>query len=114
MLEKTKLNDSTAPASEDFKETGAKYNLSKFEYDLYHEDNDIPQPAIMVRRIEINNEEKWNVMIDNKILFVIEANEFVEQIKFLRSVDGVKFLINEVKNKTSLENIKLLLRSRGG
>lgn len=85
---------------DEFKDTNLKYNLSRFEYDLYHEEDDVSEKVIRVKRVSMpNKQEKWKIMADNKVVFVVEGTKLTNKEKdFLRSVDGVNFLIKQYKN----------------
>lgn len=104
--------------TEDFKEQNSKYNLSKFEYDLYHEEDDKTEKIIRVKRFSMpNKEEKWKIFEDNKIIFIVEGSKLGKKEKdFLRSIDGVNFLIEQhkigIKSFNYLKNeIKKKLKS---
>lgn len=86
-------------AEEGSKDQNSRYNLSKFEYDLYHEEDDVAEKVIRVKRISLPNKgEKWKVFEDNKVLFIVEGAKLTNKEKeFLRSVDGVNFLIAQFK-----------------
>jgi len=89
----------SAPSGEDFKDPNLKYNLSKFEYDLYHEEDDKAEPVIRVKRVSMPNKgEKWKIFSDNKLIFTVEGTKLTNKEKeFLRSIDGVNFLIAAAK-----------------
>ena len=93
----TKPIDSTV--ENEFKDQNLKYNLSKFEYDLYHDEDDIPEKIISIKRITLpNNGEKWKVFEDNKAMFTIDGAKLTKKEKaFLRTVDGVNFVIQQYK-----------------
>lgn len=88
-----------ASITEDFKDQNLKYSLSKFEYDLYHEEDDTVEKVIRVKRVSLpNKEEKWKIYEDNKAILVIEGSKLTNKEKeFLRSVDGVNFLLSQYK-----------------
>lgn len=90
----------SSSSPEEVKDTNLKYNMSKFEYDLYHEEDDISEKVIRVKRVSMpNKQEKWKVMTDNKVIFIIEGTKLNNKEKdFLRSVDGVNFLIKQCKS----------------
>lgn len=92
-------DNTTTTAGEEFKEQ-TKHNLSKFEYDLYHEEDDIAEKVIRVKRITMPNKgEKWKLFEDNKLLFIVEGTKLTNKEKeFLRTIDGVNFLINQCKS----------------
>src|SRR5208282_6942634 len=84
----TEQSSSTiTPATEDFKDANLKYNLSKFEYDLYHEEDDVSEKVIRVKRVSMPNKgEKWRIFEDNKVMFTIEGTKLNNKEKdFLRT-----------------------------
>lgn len=98
------------PGGEEVKGDGQKYNLSKFEYDLYHEEDDKTEKVIRVKRVSMPNKgEKWKISEDNKVMFVLEGTKLTNKEKeFLRTADGVNFLIAQykvgIKSFNSLKN----------
>lgn len=92
--------DQTPNVTEDFKEQNLKHNLSKFEYDLYHEEDDKIEKIIRVKRISMPNKgENWKIFEDNKVMFIVEGTKLTNKEKdFLRTVDGVNFLIQQFKH----------------
>lgn len=101
---------STTSNTEEFKDPALKYNLSKFDYDLYHEEDDVAEKVIRVKRVAMPNKgERWKIFEDNKAVFIVEGNKLNNKEKdFLRSVDGVNFLIAQfkqgIKSFNSLKN----------
>jgi hypothetical protein len=73
--------------------------LSKFDFDLYHEESDVSLPVIRVKRISLpNNGERWKVFSDSKITLVIEGGKLTKKEKeFLRSVEGASWLLVQAK-----------------
>lgn len=98
------------PSGEEPKDGNLKYNLSKFEYDLYHEEDDKAEKVIRVKRVSMPNKgEKWKIFEDNKVMFTLEGTKLTNKEKdFLRTVDGVNFLIAQhkqgIKSFNSLKN----------
>lgn len=96
----TSSTSSTATQSaEDFKDGNLKYSLSKFEYDLYHEEDDVAEQVIRVKRVSMpNREEKWKVMSDNKLIFTIESPKISKKEReFLQTIDGFNFILGQAK-----------------
>ncbi len=85
---------------EEFKDQNLKYNLSKFEYDLYHEEDDVVQKVIRVKRFSLPNKgERWKVFEDNKVLWTLEGTKLTKKEReFLRTVDGINWILSEYKN----------------
>lgn len=100
---------------EDFKDGNLKYNLSKFDYDLYKEEDDVAEKIIRVKRIDLPNKgERWKIFENNKVIFILEGNKLTKKEKeFLRSVDGANFLLKQARGgiksfnalKTEIKNI---------
>lgn len=99
-----KIGDSNSQAQTgdgaEFKDQNIKYVLSKFEYDLYNEEDDISNPVIRVKRMSMPNKgEKWKILEDNKAVFTIEGTKLtLKEREFLRTVDGVNFMLSQAKS----------------
>lgn len=92
---------------------GAKYPLSKFDFELFDEAKATPAPVIRVKRTSTNTKgERWRVFRDDELLFMIEGDKISKREKeFLRTVDGVSFLTMQVKsNVTSWSKIRAELK----
>jgi SMC interacting uncharacterized protein involved in chromosome segregation len=81
------------------KEGGSRYNLSKFEFDLYHEEDDIAEKVIRVKRVSMPNKgEKWKIMLDSKVTFIIEGSKLSKKEReYLETVDGFNFILAQAK-----------------
>lgn len=104
------------PASgEEIKDLGQRHPLSKFEYDLYHEEDDISLPVIRVKRISTSNKiERWKIFEDNKAMFVVEGSKLSNKEKeFLRTPEGFNFLIARYKQGiNSFNSLKNVIKKR--
>jgi len=101
--------------SDEFKDQNLKYNLSKFEYDLYHEEDDVVEKVIRVKRVSMPNKgEKWKIFEDTKLIFTVEGAKLTNKEKeFLRTVDGVNFLIAQYKQGLkSINYLKTEIKKR--
>lgn len=87
------------PTTDEVKDQNSKYSLSKFEYDLYHEEDDVVEKVVRVKRFNMPNKgEKWKIFIDNKVLFVIEGTKLSKKEReFLGTVDGFNFMLSQAK-----------------
>lgn len=91
--------DQTNGSGEEFKDSNIKYVLSKFEFDLYHEEDNKPEPVIRVKRISVGKTEKWKIFADTKVIFILEGIKLGNKEKeFLRTPDGFNFLIKQYKS----------------
>lgn len=95
----TSTEPTTTPVTEEFKEHNQKYNLSKFEFDLYHEEDDVAERVIRVKKVAMPNKgEKWKVMTDNKLTFTIEGDKLSKKEReYLQTVDGFNFILTQAK-----------------
>ena len=77
-----------------------KYNLSKFEFDLYNEESNVVEKIIRVKRFSMPNKgEKWKIFEDSKVMFVVEGSKLTNKERlFLRTVEGINFLLSQYKN----------------
>lgn len=99
-MSKTSGEQSKSAPSEDFKDTNVKYVLSKFEHDLYKEEDDVAEKVIRVKRFSLPNKgEKWKIFEDAKAVFIIEGTKLTNKEKdFLRTAEGLTFLITKYKD----------------
>jgi len=94
-------NESTTnqTVNEEFKDQNIKYNLSKFEYDLYHDEDNIIEKIIRVKRIVVAGAEKWKIFENTMTMITIEGSKLsIKEKEFLRSASGVNFLLTQYKN----------------
>jgi hypothetical protein len=98
---------------EEFKDPALKGNLSKFEYDLYHEEDDIAEKVIRVKRVSMPNKgEKWKVMHDTKVIFTVESTKISKKEReFLQTIEGFNFILSQAKTGIkSLNSFKTALK----
>ena len=103
-----KNDSSLVPITEEVKEQNTRYSLSKFEHDLYHEEDDVAEKVIRVKRFSLPNKgEKWKVFEDTKVVFVLEGSKISKKERdFLRTVEGFNFLISQFK--TGVKSVNYL------
>lgn len=72
------------------------------------EESNIIHPVINVKRIKTSKSEDWQIIINGKKMVLLKGNRFNNnEREYLRTVDGMKFLITEYKNgKKSICKIK--------
>jgi hypothetical protein len=98
-------------SDEDFKEP-VKYNHSKYEYDLYHEEEDIALPVIRVKRIVMPNDgEKWKIFHNTVVIFVIEGSKLNKKEKsYLHTPEGFNFILQQAKAEITMNSFKIELK----
>jgi hypothetical protein len=104
---------SITPVTEEIKGNNSKYSLSKYDFDLYHEEDDIVEVVIRVKRSSMpNNGEKWKITSDNKLLFTIEGTSLSKKERaYLQTVDGFNFILKQAKaGIKSLNSFKIELK----
>jgi hypothetical protein len=92
----------TAPTPvmpEEFKDPNAKGNLSKFEHDLYKEEDDVAEKVIRVKMVSMPNKgSKWKVMNNTTVIFTIESTKVSKaEREFLQTVSGFNFILAQAK-----------------
>jgi hypothetical protein len=93
------IKSSYETSMEDYKDIAPKFGISKFEDDLYHEEYNVAEKIIRIKHIIMpNKDEKWRVIIDDKVIFTIDGRKISEEnIKYFNTVEGFNFIINLVK-----------------
>ncbi len=69
----------------------------------------IVHPIINVKRINSSkNNENWQILVNGKVILLLKGIRFTAaEKKYLRTVEGMKFLISKYKDgKTSVTKIK--------
>jgi hypothetical protein len=109
----TETTPNIPTTTEEGKDQNSRYNLSKFEYDLYHEEDDVAEKVIRVKRVSLPNKgERWKVMNDNKLIFTIEGSKISKKEKeYLQTADGFNFILSQAKiGIKSLNNFRSELK----
>ena len=80
--------------------TGQKLVLSKVDFELYDEQKNIAQKVFRIKRIGLPNKaEKWKVIVDDKVIFIVDGMKISKKERtYLRTLDGVQFLISWAKS----------------
>ncbi len=99
MSTKPTQDPTVVPITEEIKEQNLRYNLSKFEFDLYHEEFDVSEPVIRVKRVAMPNKgQKWKIMLDTKVVFTIESSKISKKEReYLETVEGFNFILSQAK-----------------
>ena len=101
----TDTSGTISTSTEDFKDQSVKHNFSKFEHDLYHDEDNIVLPVIWVKMISLPNKgDRWKVITDNKVTFVLEGSKISKKEKeFLHTIEGFNFIL--AKAKIGIKNL---------
>lgn len=94
----------------EFKETESigKYISSKFDYDLYHDDDNKKMPMVRIQRFvnKKTSEESWKFFENLKKTIEVNSDSFLEnELKFLRSTEGILFCLKKYKENKNKEFI---------
>jgi hypothetical protein len=78
------------------------FHLLKADNELFNEESNKPNLLVSVKRIKLSkNGENWQILENNKVVLLLKGNRFTTaERNFLRSVDGMKFLIATYKSGT--------------
>lgn len=73
--------------------------LSKFDYDLFDEEQSIVKSIIRVKRFVKGKVEKWKIFLDTKQVLIIHGSSINKKEKdFLRTSEGMNCLLQAFKN----------------
>jgi hypothetical protein len=109
------MSNDISTISEDFKNHTNKFVLSKIEDDLYKDESNIVMPVIRVKYISLPNKgDRWRIYSNDKQIIVIEGTKLSKKERaYLRSLDGVSFMIAEVKaGAASFNAIRVALKKQ--
>jgi hypothetical protein len=101
--------------TDELKENSQKHNLSKIEMDLYHDEYNVVEKLIRVKRFSLPNKgEKWKIFEDNKLIHTIEGTKLtLKEREFLRTVDGANWLLQQAKlGIKSFNSFKKILKEK--
>ena len=91
------------------------FHLLKTDNELYLEEENVPHKLINVKRVRLpRGGEDWEILENNKVVLLLKGTRFTSPEKqFLRTADGMKFLISEYKGgKKSVVKIKAELKNK--
>lgn len=102
--------------SDEAKEQNNKHTLSKFEYDLYHDEDNIAAPVTRIKRTSSagSKNEKWKIFENNKTVLCLEAESLTtSEREFLRTAQGLNFVLSKYKSGiTSATDLKLEIEKK--
>jgi hypothetical protein len=78
---------------------GSKYPLSKHDFELYDEAKAIPTRVVRVKRMSSAAKgERWRFFENDELKFILDGSKLSKkECIFLRTIEGVNFLIAEFK-----------------
>lgn len=88
---------------------GTKPLGTKFDHDLFVEENDKVENIYRIKRIKYGLEEKWKIFINDELVYTILGSKLKKkELNYLRTVEGNNFLINYLKagNELKLKSIQ--------
>lgn len=98
-MSKINSDSTTTSITDEVKDQNSKYSLNKFEFDLFIEENHVPQKVLRIKRVSSPNKgEKWKIFEDTKVVFTLDGSKItIKEKEFLRTVDGINFLLDQYK-----------------
>jgi len=96
-------NDTTTEANSETNFNDSRYlnlNILRTDHELFKEEDDIKQNVLNVKRIKLpRNGEDWEILENEKVLLTLKGTRFSKlQREFLRTVSGMKFLMDGYKS----------------
>jgi hypothetical protein len=78
--------------------TSKSLGLIKQESEFFNEEDYIPGQLIRVKRIAKSNNEDWQILVNGQKTLLLKGSRFSGTEKqFLRTAEGLSFIINGVK-----------------
>jgi hypothetical protein len=79
--------------------SGKKTSLIKQDSEFFNDEDYVPGESVRVKRIANSAREDWKIFVNGQEAFVLKGIRFTtKEREFLRTTDGVMFIINGVKN----------------
>lgn len=89
------------------------FHIMRADNELFLEESNVVLPVINVKRIKLpRGGENWEIVANDELVLSLKGTRFTNpEREFLRSVDGMKFLMSQFKSgKKSVVKIKEELR----
>lgn len=82
------------------KEQNNKLILSNYDYDLYHDEDNVANKVIRIKKFgNPSKGEKWKIFEDTKIVLTLDGIKFTNKEKsYFYTIEGINFLINQYKS----------------
>lgn len=79
--------------------TGKKGSFIKHDSEFFNDEDYVPGNSVRVKRILSNSNEDWKIFINEEEALVLKGIRFTSKERdFLRTTDGVMFIINGIKS----------------
>lgn len=108
------MNNKTNVSNIDELKEPSKIGASKFDYELYHEEDDIIERIFRVKRLGNDDKERWRIFENSTNTFTIEINQLSKkQAAYLRTSEGMTFLLQQYKiGARTITKIKVNVQNR--
>jgi hypothetical protein len=92
-----------------------KLSLIKQDSEFFNDEDYIPGNSVRVKRVSNSSHEDWKVFINEEERLILKGIRFSSKEKdFLRTIEGVTFIIDGIKNGwKSVSEFKRQLQVRG-
>jgi hypothetical protein len=78
---------------------GKKGSFIKQDSEFFNDEDYIPGNSVRVKRVANSSHEDWKIFINEQEALVLKGIRFTSKEKeFLRTTDGVMFIISGIKN----------------
>lgn len=89
--------------------------LSKLDFELFDDTLAVVHPVVRIKRSNSTTRgEKWRIFLGEELKFLIDGDKLSKKERtFLRTVDGINWLIKEFKvGFKSLNELKIKLKTK--
>jgi len=78
---------------------GKKGSFIKQDSELFNDEDYVPGKSVRVKRVSSNSHEDWKVFVNEEEFLILKGIRFTSKERdFLRTSNGVMFVINGIKN----------------
>jgi hypothetical protein len=78
---------------------GKKNSFIKQDSEFFNDEDYVPGKSVRVKRISTNSHEDWRVFMNEQEILVLKGIRFTaKEREFLRTTEGVMFVINGIKS----------------
>jgi len=89
---------------EDFEDANNPF-VSKSDFELFKEEDNIAGELLRVKRSASKDGEKWSIIKDKKVLLSIKGERFTKrQREFLYKPEGIKYLLDMFKSGVNTQS----------
>ena len=82
-----------------YDEKGKKGSFIKQDSEFFNDEDYVPGKSVRVKRVSLNSHEDWKIFVNEEEVLILKGIRFTSKERdFIRTANGVMFVINGIKN----------------